>query len=140
MLSVLSEYIPRIPPVNIDGIYGNATKAAVLAAQRRFALPETGVVDARTWDEIYDQYTGIENTTLRSEETFPVNGVAGTSAGSIQSGAFSGSRPGRRATVPAQRPNGGTGMGYRRRTTFTQFPGSDLRIGSQDPVSQEVVR
>ena len=42
MLSVLSEYIPEIPPVTIDGSYGSATRAAVLAAQRRFRLPETG--------------------------------------------------------------------------------------------------
>jgi len=44
MLSVLSAYIPEIPPVSVDGIFGQATRAAVLAAQRRFRLPETGVV------------------------------------------------------------------------------------------------
>lgn len=71
MLSVLSKYISTIPPVTIDGIYGPATKAAVLAAQRRFNLPETGSVGTQTWDEIYDQYAGIENATLRSRETFP---------------------------------------------------------------------
>ena len=71
MLSVLSSYIPYIPPTEIDGVYGAATRAAVLAAQRQFRLPETGVVDANTWNEIYDQYSGIENTTLRSGETFP---------------------------------------------------------------------
>ena len=74
MLSVLSSYIPGIPNLNVDGIYGNATRAAVLAAQRRFGLPETGIVDPITWDEIYDQYAGIENTTLRSGETFPGQG------------------------------------------------------------------
>ena len=71
MLEVLSTYIPEIPPVTIDGIYGNATRAAVLAAQRRFRLPETGVVDKAVWDQIYDQYSGIENTSLRNSETFP---------------------------------------------------------------------
>jgi len=71
MLSVLSAHIPSIPPLNIDGIYGPATRAAVLAAQRRFNLPETGSVGAQTWDEIYDQYAGIENTNLRSTELFP---------------------------------------------------------------------
>ena len=71
MLSTLSNFIPEIPPVAIDGIFGNATRAAVLAAQRRFRLPETGVVDSTTWDEIYDQYTGIENTALRNRENFP---------------------------------------------------------------------
>ena len=71
MLSVLSTYIPSIPPVNVDGIYGPATRAAILATQRRFLLPETGTVGPQTWNAIYDQYAGIENTTLRSGETFP---------------------------------------------------------------------
>ena len=71
MLSVLSAHISTIPPVSVDGIFGAATKAAVLAAQRRFNLPETGSVGTQTWDEIYDQYAGIENTNLRSREIFP---------------------------------------------------------------------
>ena len=71
MLSILSSFIPEIPPLTVDGIFGSATRAAVLAAQRRFRLPETGVVDAQTWDEIYDQFSGIENTALRNRENFP---------------------------------------------------------------------
>ena len=110
MLSVLSAYIPAIPPVTVDGIYGPATRAAVLAAQRRFQLPETGTVGAQTWDAIYDQYSGIENTTLRNNETYP---------GST---------------------NGNQRTNYARTTTQTQFPGRDLSMGSQDAVRQEVVR
>ena len=67
MLSVLSYHIPSIPPLQIDGIYGSETRAAVLAAQRRFGLPETGTVGQQTWDEIYDQYSGIETTVLRNK-------------------------------------------------------------------------
>ena len=114
MLSVLSAYIPEIPPVNIDGIFGNATRAAVIAAQRRFGLPQTGIVDFQTWDEIYDQFSGIENTTLRGEENFPYT-----------------------QAVQGQTP---TRNRYARTSTMTQFPGSDLRVGNQDPVRQEVVR
>ena len=76
MLSVLSEYIPRIPQVQVDGIFGPATRTAVLAAQGYFGLPQTGVVDEDTWDDLYDQFAGIENTSLRSEVTFP--GTPGT--------------------------------------------------------------
>lgn len=115
MLSVLSEYIPEIPPLSIDGIYGPATRSAVLAAQRRFRLPETGTVGAQTWDEIYDQYVGIENTTLRSRENFPGNPTTGN-------------------------PRSGNNANYNRTTTLTQFPGRDLSIGLQDPIRQEVVR
>ncbi len=70
MLSVLSEYIPQIPEVTQDGIFGPKTRAAVLAAQGWLGLPQTGVVDADTWDDIYDQFAGIENRTLRRTEDF----------------------------------------------------------------------
>ena len=123
MLATLSSYISSIPSVEIDGVYGQATRAAVLAAQRRFSLPETGTVGAATWDAIYDQYSGIENTSLRNRETFPEN-----SSNVRTTGAFSGNGQQRNQT------------NYARTTTLTQFPGRDLSVGSQDPVRQEVVR
>lgn len=127
MLAMLSEYIPEIPPVAVDGIYGKATRAAVLAAQRRFRLPETGVVDPETWQAIYGQFSGIENTTLRSEESFPVSGTMTP------------------ATIPAGNfTRSGTDFGsktlYARSSTLQQFPGRDLSIGSRDAVQKEVVR
>lgn len=112
MLSILSEYIPQIPTLSIDGTFGQGTRNAVLAAQRYFGLPQTGVVNAKTWDEIYDQYSGIENRTLRSAETFP----------------------------PAALSNSPQRQRYARSTTMTQFPGRDLRMENQDAVRQEVVR
>lgn len=127
MLAMLSEYIQEIPPVAVDGIYGRATRAAVLAAQRRFRLPETGVVDPETWQAIYGQFSGIENTTLRSEESFPVSGTMTPAA--VPAGNFTRS---------------GTDFGsktlYARSSTLQQFPGRDLSIGSRDAVQKEVVR
>ena len=120
MLSILASYISYIPSIAVDGTYGPATRSAVLAAQRLFGLPETGVVDARTWDEIYDQYSGIENTSLRSGETFP-----GQNQLSVPAGNFSRQR---NATP------------YSRSSTMRQFPGTDLSMGAQDPIKQEVVR
>ena len=76
MLSVLSEFIPQIPELTQDGIFGPNTRNAVIAAQSWLGLPQTGVVDETTWDEIYDQFAGIENRTLRSDVTFP--GTPGT--------------------------------------------------------------
>ncbi len=141
MLAILSDYIPSIPPLTIDGIYGPATRQAVLAAQRRFALPETGTVDSRTWDEIYDQFSGIENTSLRSRETFPNTSTVTQSVGSgraVQAANLTSRNTARRPVQP-QNTND-TSNQYRRTTTLTQFPGIDLRMGMQDPVSQEVVR
>ena len=76
MLSVLSEFIPQIPEVEVDGIFGPDTRTAVIAAQGYFGLPQTGVVDEDTWDDLYDQFAGIENTALRSDVSFP--GTPGT--------------------------------------------------------------
>ncbi|MBQ8757973.1 MAG: peptidoglycan-binding protein [Oscillospiraceae bacterium] len=121
MLSVLSEYIPSIPSLSVDGIYGPATRSAVLAFQRRAGLPETGTVGQTTWDMIYDQYSGIENTSLRSNETFPQRQSAGSTTAT------------RRRTSPSAQQ--GTIP-----TVMEQFPGVDLAIGNQDPVRQEVVR
>ena len=112
MLTVLAEYISQIPSIAVDGIYGPETARAVSAAQGYFGLPQTGTVDPTTWDEIYDQFAGIENRTLRSGETFP----------------------------PASLTNSPARQHYARSTTMTQVPGRDLRTGSQDPVRQEVVR
>lgn len=114
MLSVLAEYIPQIPSVTVDGVFGPATRQAVIAAQRRFRLPQTGIVDAQTWDEIYDQFSGIETTTWRDPQQFPYTNAVINQAN------------------PRNR--------YSRTGTITQFPGNDLRMGNQDPVRQEVVR
>ena len=114
MLRVLSAYISQIPSIAVDGIYGSATRSAVLAAQGYFGLPQTGTVDLATWDEIYDQFTGIENASFRDLESFPyTSAVIGN-------------------TLPRNR--------YARTSTMTQYPGYDLSTGNQDPVRQEVVR
>ena len=147
MLSILSAYIPGIPPVSIDGIYGNATRAAVLAAQRRFGLPETGIIDTQTWNEIYDQYSGIENTSLRNREDFPDTNTVAPMPAAVQTMAVSQARNNQRRNMrppvaagrPAE-PNGVNSNRYRQTTTFTQFPGFDLRMDMQDPISQEVIR
>ena len=43
-----------------DGVYGPATRAAVLAFQQAAGLPETGFVDAVTWLAIRQQ-VNLEN-------------------------------------------------------------------------------
>ena len=114
MLSVLAAYIPEIPDVTVDGVFGPATYNAVIAAQRRFGLPQTGIVNAATWDEIYDQFSGIESTSWRNPEDFPYT-----------SAVISGTNPRIR---------------YSRTGTITQYPGNSLRAGNQDPVRQEAPR
>ena len=114
MLTVISDFIEDVPPISIDGIFGEATANAVRAMQRWLGLPVTGIVDERTWDEIYDQYAGIENTVFRNGEVFPSSNIG--------------------------RTNNSVRTPYSRTATMAQFPGSNLQIGSRDPVKQEVVR
>lgn len=38
-----------LSPLTVDGVYGEKTVEAVKVLQRRWKLPETGVVDASTW-------------------------------------------------------------------------------------------
>ena len=111
MLNILSEFIPEIPEVSLDGIYGEQTEASVRAAQLFLGLPSNGVTDDKTWEEIYDQFAGIETIALRSPQTFPP-------------------QPG----------TGNLRNRYAATSTLTQFPGRNLQTGSRDPISQEVVR
>ena len=94
MLSVLSEFIPQIPELTQDGIFGPNTRNSVIAAQSWLGLPQTGVVDEATWDEIYDQFAGIENRTLRSDVTFP-----GTPGTTLRQFAGEGLQPGKQDPV-----------------------------------------
>ena len=58
-LDFLSAYYDTIPPLTSDGIYGEATRNAVLAAQATFGLPVDGIVGEQTWNAIVDAYYGI---------------------------------------------------------------------------------
>lgn len=58
-LSVISVFVDTIPEVAIDGIYGEATRNAVLAFQQSYGFPQTGSVDTATWEEIYRAFRGM---------------------------------------------------------------------------------
>ena len=48
-LNAISNSYPAIPKVEEDGIFGSSTEEAVKTFQRVFNLPQTGVVDFKTW-------------------------------------------------------------------------------------------
>lgn len=58
-LNQISNNYPAIMKVAADGIYGEATEEAVRTFQRIFKLPQTGVVDYRTWYKISEIYVGV---------------------------------------------------------------------------------
>ncbi len=60
----------RIPPVPLDGIYGDTTRKAVRAFQQSQRLTATGNVDQETWDLLYIAYLESLDSTGRTEPLF----------------------------------------------------------------------
>lgn len=58
-LNTISDSYPAIPKVAEDGIYGEGTANAVRTFQNIFNLPQTGVVDFRTWYRISEIYVAV---------------------------------------------------------------------------------
>ena len=59
VLYLLSAYYPSIPRINYDGIFGTATRDAVIAFQQQLRLNPDGIVGPATWSALYDTYLGI---------------------------------------------------------------------------------
>lgn len=59
-LNAISNNFPAIQKVIVDGIYGDATAAAVKKFQEIFNLPVTGDVNFSTWYRISSVYTAVE--------------------------------------------------------------------------------
>ena len=55
-LSVISQNIPSVPSVTVDGVYGIQTERAVEAVQSLYGLPVTGDVGVLTWNSIVELY------------------------------------------------------------------------------------
>ena len=45
-----------IPPVPIDGIFGEATENSLIAFQLKHGLSPSGVADRESWDALYEKY------------------------------------------------------------------------------------
>ena len=71
MLNVLSNFIPEIPSVTIDGQYGVGTRDQVAAYQRYFGLTPSGITGKATWDSIVNRFEGVDETVLQNESIFP---------------------------------------------------------------------
>lgn len=58
-LDRIAEVYTAIRRIAVDGIYGENTQAAVKEFQSIFGLPQTGIVDFRTWYKISQIYVGV---------------------------------------------------------------------------------
>lgn len=58
-LSVIAVYNNAVPAPAIDGIFGQATEAAVRAFQSAYGVEAAGVVNEATWNKMTEVYLGI---------------------------------------------------------------------------------
>ncbi len=58
-LAVIGAYYEAVMPVEITGYFGEQTERSVQSFQRVFGLPQTGVVDRATRNDIFRAYQGI---------------------------------------------------------------------------------
>ena len=72
-LSVLSAFDPYIPPVTVDGVFGQRTEDAVVAFQKINGLTPDGVVGDVTWNAIYSQFRGTVERVFEGNDAFRIN-------------------------------------------------------------------
>ena len=75
-LNIISYFDPQIPGIDVDGIFGPKTKAAVIAFQEMFGLSPDGIVGRDTWRVLSKAYeTSIksipEEYLDRAESVYP---------------------------------------------------------------------
>ncbi len=58
-LSRISQSVTGIPNVTVDGVFGPATRRAVIALQRLYGLNQTGIVGPLTWDAAASLYDDL---------------------------------------------------------------------------------
>ena len=63
-LSVIAEATGTLPPITVDGIYGDNTRDAVYTFQAQNNLPVTGSVGPATWYTITKAYNEIIESRL----------------------------------------------------------------------------
>lgn len=153
MLAVVGQFVQEVPVIAVDGIFGQLTRDAVLAFQRYEGFPVTGEADDRTWDALYELYSGIDNRVLDNRAAFPQFDTADTTVVNarrrLAALGYTGANL-QEALRAFQRANGlsVTGRlndataraitrqyqarGYSTSTRMTQYPGTELAVGSRD--------
>lgn len=74
-LSRIRRNYPAIPALDIDGIFGSGTRAAVMAFQRIFNLTQDGIVGRGTWNRISNIYVAVTRLAELDGENEPLPDV-----------------------------------------------------------------
>ncbi|MCQ2468354.1 MAG: peptidoglycan-binding protein [Ruminococcus sp.] len=61
-LAVVGAYYEAVAPVEVTGYFGEQTERSLKSFQRVFGLPQTGIADRATWNDLYRAYEGIAVT------------------------------------------------------------------------------
>jgi len=61
ILNSISPYYPTVPTVIKDGVFGAAVKNAVIEFQKTFNLTPDGIVNAGTWNKLYEVYRSVHD-------------------------------------------------------------------------------
>ena len=153
MLAVVAQFVQELPSLSVDGIFGPVTREAVAAFQGYEGFAVTGEADDRTWDALYERYSGIDDRVLQNGAVFPRFESAATTVANararLEALGYSASNL-RQALQSFQRAHGlpVTGrltddtaravtqrfraLDYSTSTRMTQYPGRELTIGSRD--------
>jgi len=70
MLNIAASFYSSLAPVTVDGVFGNATAAAVRAFQSMRGITADGVIGPTTWSNLYDVYYNIFNT-IETDPSYP---------------------------------------------------------------------
>ena len=71
-LRLLAAYYSGQPTVTVDGVFGQATRAAVLAWQQRMGLTADGVIGRLTWQSLYQNASALaESGSLATARVVP---------------------------------------------------------------------
>ena len=66
-LRYVAQFLPTVPTVEIDGVFGPSTENAVRAFQEAYGLTPDGVVGELTWNRLYNVYLGLIDVTAYAE-------------------------------------------------------------------------
>lgn len=72
-INTISTVNSNITPVSVTGVYGRATRSAVMQLQGDFGLIRTGNVNESTWDAIANEYKNIISSQQSESIQFPGN-------------------------------------------------------------------
>ncbi|MBQ9414479.1 MAG: peptidoglycan-binding protein [Clostridia bacterium] len=78
LLNAIRTVFVQIPQLNVDGVYGNGTAAAVRVFQGLFGLAQDGVVGQLTWDALGDIYTAVQSGCILTSSDAQTRAYPGT--------------------------------------------------------------